>query len=140
MCLDKYLEMFRRTIITDSQGTITEISLRVSPLIRQIRALAKLLAIHPTGENLFPSSTSILTFRNYSYVKFKIIFHSADVNGAIPQGSEFLGYLYRQIIGVTQKDISFLLVFLLTECCGVYFRFISFKKNVRELVGITYFL
>lgn len=52
VCLDKYLEMFRRTVITGKQNSIAEIFLRTSPLIRQIRALAKLLAIHPTGKIL----------------------------------------------------------------------------------------
>lgn len=49
-------------------------------------------------------------------------FFVADFENEVPRGSEFLGYLYKQIIGVTQTNISILLVLILTDCCDIYFR------------------
>lgn len=46
----------------------------------------------------------------------------ADENTEILYGSEFLGYLYRQIIDVTEQDISVILIAILSDCCDVYFR------------------
>lgn len=48
--LDRYLETFRSAIIVDKEETICELYVRVSPLIKQVRILAKLLAIHPVGK------------------------------------------------------------------------------------------
>lgn len=47
---DKYLETFRRFIIFGDDRTLVELVLRVTPLIKQLRVLAKVLAIHPEGE------------------------------------------------------------------------------------------
>lgn len=47
---DKYLEMFHRFIIFGTDRTLVELVLRVSPLIKQLRVLAKVLAIHPDGK------------------------------------------------------------------------------------------
>lgn len=46
---DKYLETFRRFIIFGNDRTLVELVLRVTPLIKQLRVLAKVLAIHPDG-------------------------------------------------------------------------------------------
>lgn len=46
----------------------------------------------------------------------------SDENNEIIYGSEFLGYLYRQIIDVTQQEISIMLILILSDCCDVYFR------------------
>lgn len=46
----------------------------------------------------------------------------SDENTEILYGSEFLGYLYRQIIDVTEQDISVMLIAILSDCCDVYFR------------------
>lgn len=113
--------MFRRTVIMGKQNSIAEIFLRTSPLIRQIRALAKLLAIHPTGKIL--NNENAKSMHNEKTISKKIKTNNLkDISDEVPHGSEFLGYLYRQIIGITQKDLSFLFVFILTECCAVYFR------------------
>lgn len=102
------------------QNSIAEIFLRTSPLIRQIRALAKLLAIHPTGKIL--NNAKNINVKLVFFFSYKNTNHSKDISDEVPRGSEFLGYLYRQIIGITQKDLSFLFVFILTECCAVYFK------------------
>lgn len=47
---DKYLETFRRFIIFGNDRTLVDLVLRVTPLIKQLRVLAKVLAIHPDGE------------------------------------------------------------------------------------------
>lgn len=47
---DKYLETFRRFIIFGDDRTLVELVLRVTPLIKQLRVLAKVLAIHPDGK------------------------------------------------------------------------------------------
>lgn len=110
---DKYLETFRRIIIFGNDRTLVELVLRVTPLIKQLRVLAKVLAIHPEGK-CCTSTCVIKATHEFQFV--------ADNGKDIPRGSEFLGYLYRQIIGVTQTDVSALLVFVLTECCDIYFR------------------
>ncbi|XP_055309064.1 gamma-tubulin complex component 6-like isoform X1 [Sitodiplosis mosellana] len=94
--LDRYLETFRSAIIVDRNETICELLVRVSPLIKQVRILAKLLAVHPSDADRDLSS--------------------------LAYGSEFLGYLYNQITEVTQQDVYALLVFILSQCCAVYFR------------------
>lgn len=48
----------------------------------------------------------------------------SDADRDISYGSEFLGYLYNQITEVTQQDVFALLVFILSQCCDVYFRFV----------------
>lgn len=47
---DKYMETFRRFIIFGNDRTLVELVLRVTPLIKQLRVLAKVLAIHPDGK------------------------------------------------------------------------------------------
>ncbi|XP_031626701.1 gamma-tubulin complex component 6 [Contarinia nasturtii] len=91
--LDRYLETLRSAVIFEKEETICELLVRVSPLIKQVRILAKLLAVHPS-----------------------------DVGREISYGSDFLGYLYTQINDVTQQDVYALLVFILSQCCDVYFR------------------
>lgn len=48
--LDRYLETFKSAILIERDEAIGELSVRVSPLIKQIRMLAKLLAVHPDGK------------------------------------------------------------------------------------------
>lgn len=52
MCgsFDRYLEVFRRFVVFGNDTSIVELSLRMAPLIKQIRALAKVLGIHPDGK------------------------------------------------------------------------------------------
>lgn len=48
--LDKYLETFRSAVIVERDETICELLVRTTPLINQVRVLAKLLSVHPSGE------------------------------------------------------------------------------------------
>lgn len=41
-----------------------------------------------------------------------------------PRGSEFLSYLYREIAEISLNDMSMLLVYILQQCCRVYFRYV----------------
>lgn len=107
--------------------TICELSIRISPSIKQIQALAKLLTIHPNGEYLKFLPDSMHFIRNFDFILVLIFlvtcfFAFSDENNEILYGSEFLGYLYRQIIDVTQQEISIMLILILSDCCDVYFR------------------
>lgn len=61
---DKYLETFRRFIIFGNDRTLVELVLRVTPLMKQLRVLAKVLAIHPDGKccekTIFLKCTSLI--------------------------------------------------------------------------------
>lgn len=48
--LDKYLETFRRLVIFIEDRSISELLLRIRPMLKQIRILARILAIHPNGK------------------------------------------------------------------------------------------
>lgn len=51
MCnaFEKYLETFRRTVIFVADTSIIQLSLRLAPMVKQMRNLAKVLSIHPSG-------------------------------------------------------------------------------------------
>lgn len=39
-----------------------------------------------------------------------------------PQGSKFLGYLYRELTRLTERDYISLMLFILRRCCHVYLK------------------
>lgn len=40
-----------------------------------------------------------------------------------PMGSQFLGYIYHEIMRLTESDYITLLLYILKRCCHVYFRY-----------------
>lgn len=59
---------------------------------------------------------------SFCFVPFFFLTTFSDEGKGIPKGSKFLGYLYKLATNVVQKEISMLLVYVLTECCTMYFR------------------
>lgn len=41
----------------------------------------------------------------------------------LPIGSEFLGYLYKELMNVSRNDLSSFYTFILKSCCDVYFSY-----------------
>lgn len=100
MCdsIESFLMTFRKFVLSFDDTTILGYSHRISYMKKQLVALTKVLRIHPNVHAL----------------------------QKLPEGSEFLGFLYREIIGITQTDVSLFLVFILSNCCQVYFS--NFEK------------
>lgn len=95
--IESFLEKFRNLVLATNEPTILSLSSRLTNKMRQITTLARVLGVHP------------------------------DVNSTkcIPTGSEFLGFLYKEISQVTRKDISMLFVYILKQCCHIYFKIIQ---------------
>lgn len=102
----------------EKEETICELSVRVSPLVKQVRILAKLLAVHPNGMSIL----KYVQERCHGFNPTHLIRANLDAGRTISYGSEFLGYLYDEITDVVQPDVYALLVFILSQCCDVYFR------------------
>lgn len=85
-------------MLSFEDNTLLAYSHRIKHMKKQLVSLTKVLRIHPLGQAITK----------------------------LPDGSEFLGFLYREIIGITQTDISLFLVYILGNCCQVYFS--NFEK------------
>lgn len=95
--VDEYLVTFRQFVFSVQNESLLEFYKRMKKMMKQISNLSYTLAIHP-------------------YV---------DANIKPPMGSQFLGYLYREIMRVTERDFIMLLVFILRRCCHVYFKYLQ---------------
>lgn len=93
--VDKYLSVFRKFVWSYHDSTICQFKMRIQKLMNQIISLSKIFGVHPLSDG-----THIL-----------------------PIGSDFLTFLYENIIQVTQKDVSMLYMCLLRNCCDVYFKY-----------------
>lgn len=79
-------------------------------------------------QNYWPFIRMVCQFRNL-YKKITVqrigpiylLRFDLDAGRTISYGSEFLGYLYDEITDVIQPDVYALLVFILSQCCDVYF-------------------
>lgn len=98
--IENFLEKFRCLVLGTSDETILSLSSRLSNKMRQITTFARVLGLHP----------------DVRCKKF------------IPTGSEFLGFLYKEISQVTRKDISMLFVYILKQCCHIYY------KNIQKWI------
>lgn len=95
--VDEYLVTFRQFVFAVKNESLLEFYKRMKKMMKQISNLSYTLAIHP-------------------YV---------EANIKPPMGSQFLGYLYREIMRVTERDFIMLLVFILRRCCHVYFKYLQ---------------
>ncbi|XP_055845305.1 gamma-tubulin complex component 6 [Episyrphus balteatus] len=95
--VDEYLVTFRQFVFSVQNESLLEFYKRMKKMMKQISNLSYTLAIHPC----------------------------VDVNIKPPMGSQFLGYLYREIMRVTERDFIMLLVFILRRCCHVYFKYLQ---------------
>ncbi|KAM7350764.1 gamma-tubulin complex component 6 [Cochliomyia hominivorax] len=92
--IDEYLLTFRQFVFAKKDVHLMGFYKRMKKMMKQITNLSYTLAIHP----------------------------NVDANVIPPMGSQFLGYLYREIMRLTEKDYITLLVFILKRCCHVYFK------------------
>ncbi|XP_046801977.1 uncharacterized protein LOC111686170 [Lucilia cuprina] len=92
--IDEYLLTFRQFVFAKQDAHLMGFYKRMKKMMKQITNLSFTLAIHP----------------------------NVDANVKPPMGSQFLGYLYREIMRLTEKDYITLLVFILKRCCHVYFK------------------
>ncbi|XP_065363723.1 gamma-tubulin complex component 6 isoform X2 [Calliphora vicina] len=92
--IDEYLLTFRQFVFAKNDTHLMSFYKRMKKMMKQITNLSFTLAIHP----------------------------NVDANVKPPMGSQFLGYLYREIMRLTEKDYITLLVFILKRCCHVYFK------------------
>ncbi|XP_011176998.2 uncharacterized protein LOC105208704 [Zeugodacus cucurbitae] len=92
--IDEYLLTFRQYVFAQHDETLIAYYTRMRKIMRQISNLSFTLAIHT----------------------------DVDAHVALPMGSQFLGYLYREIVHTTEKDYIMLLVYILKSCCHVYFK------------------
>lgn len=92
--IDEYLLTFRQYVFAQHDETLIAYYGRMRKPMRQIINLSFTLAVHS----------------------------DADAHVAMPMGSQFLGYLYREIVHTTEKDYIMLLVYILKSCCHVYFK------------------
>ncbi|XP_036338926.1 LOW QUALITY PROTEIN: gamma-tubulin complex component 6 [Rhagoletis pomonella] len=92
--IDEYLLTFRQYVFAHHDDTLIAYYARMRKIMRQISNLSFTLAIHT----------------------------DVDSHVTLPMGSQFLGYLYREIVHTTEKDYIMLLVYILKSCCHVYFK------------------
>lgn len=92
MIFNQYVYMFDDTFIP-------QMLLRTSSMIQQIEILSHILRVHPKSTIPMDKALAVL-----------------------PRGSEFLNYLYRKFVAVTQTDLAMLLFTILKDCCTVYFK------------------
>ncbi|XP_075155215.1 gamma-tubulin complex component 6 [Haematobia irritans] len=92
--IDEYLLTFRQYVFARNDKHILGFYKRIKPMMKQIANLSQIMAIHP----------------------------NVDVNFKPPMGSQFLGYLYGEIMRTTESDFLSVLIFILKRCCHVYFK------------------
>ncbi|XP_011296440.2 uncharacterized protein LOC101895064 isoform X2 [Musca domestica] len=92
--IDEYLMTFRQFVFGHSDEHILGLHQRLKKVMKQIICLSYTLAIHP----------------------------KVDPSVKPPMGSQFLGYLYREIMRLTENDLISVLIYLLKKCCHVYFK------------------
>ncbi|XP_037880260.1 uncharacterized protein LOC119631811 [Glossina fuscipes] len=92
--IDEYLLTFRQYVFSKKDEHLMEFYKRMKRMMKQLINLSYTLAIHP----------------------------NVDINTKPPMGSKFLGYLYCEIMRLTEKDYITLLIFILKRCCHVYFK------------------
>ncbi|XP_054728198.1 gamma-tubulin complex component 6 isoform X2 [Anastrepha obliqua] len=90
----EYLLTFRQYVFAQQDDTLIGFYARMRKMMRQISNLSFTLAIHT----------------------------DVEAHVSLPMGSQFLGYLYREIVHTTEKDYIMLLVYILKSCCHVYFK------------------
>lgn len=93
--VDKYLAIFRKYVWSYHDSTICQFLMRIQKLMNQIISLSKIFGVHPLSDGMH----------------------------ILPIGSDFLTFLYENIIQVTQKNVSMLYMCLLRNCCDVYFKY-----------------
>lgn len=94
-----FLAVFNQFVHTFDDTFIAQMLLRMSPMIQQIEILAHILCVHP--QSTVPMAKAL---------------------AVLPRGSEFLNYLYRKFVAVTQTDVAMLLFTILKDCCTVYLK------------------
>ncbi|XP_061385996.1 uncharacterized protein LOC133320902 [Musca vetustissima] len=92
--IDEYLMTFRQFVFGYDDKHLVGFHQRIKKIMKQIICLSYTLAIHP----------------------------KVDPNVKPPMGSQFLGYLYREIMRLTENDLIAVLIYLLKKCCHVYFK------------------
>ncbi|XP_073830310.1 gamma-tubulin complex component 6 isoform X2 [Musca autumnalis] len=92
--IDEYLMTFRQFVFAYDDEHIVGYYQRINKMMKQINCLSYTLAIHP----------------------------KVDATVKPPMGSQFLGYLYREIMRLTENDLIAVLIYLLKKCCHVYFK------------------
>ncbi|XP_004520386.1 uncharacterized protein LOC101462439 [Ceratitis capitata] len=92
--IDEYLLTFRQYVFAKEDDTLIAYYARMRKIMRQISNLSFTLVIHT----------------------------DVAAHVTLPMGSQFLGYLYREIVHTTEKDYIMLLVYMLKSCCHVYFK------------------
>ncbi len=94
-----FLMAFNQFVYMFDDTFIAQMLLRMSSMIQQIEILSHILRVHPKSTIPMEKALAVL-----------------------PRGSEFLNYLYRKFVAVTQNDVAMLLFTILKECCTVYFK------------------
>lgn len=94
-----FLIVFNQFVYMFDDTFIAQMLLRMSSMIQQIEILSHILRVHPKSTVPMEKALAVL-----------------------PRGSEFLNYLYRKFVAVTQTDLAMLLFTILKDCCTVYFK------------------
>lgn len=81
-------------MILFNDKSIFQFSARIQSMSDQIISLSRILGSHP----------------------------DTSTDDKLPIGSDFLGYLYKEIIQLTKKDVLMLYISILSQCCHVYFK------------------
>lgn len=115
--IDEYLLTFRQYVFAQHDETLIAYYARMRKAMRQISNLCFTLAIHTDGIGLLLCCVILCL----------CFIFTVDAHVALPMGSQFLGYLYREIVHTTEKDYIMLLVYILKSCCHVYFKYDSKK-------------
>uniref|UniRef100_A0A1Q3G1X1 Putative gamma-tubulin ring complex protein n=1 Tax=Culex tarsalis TaxID=7177 RepID=A0A1Q3G1X1_CULTA len=92
-CVERILSCFRIVVHSYEGRSLLQLQHKVEPLKKQILALAKFCGIHPR--------------------------HETDCD--FPIGSVFLDHLYKELIHITDTDVSTFLLHILKHCCHAYF-------------------
>uniref|UniRef100_A0A1I8P730 Gamma-tubulin complex component 6 n=2 Tax=Stomoxys calcitrans TaxID=35570 RepID=A0A1I8P730_STOCA len=92
--IDEYLLTFRQYVFGKNDDHILGFYKRIKKMIKQLTSLSYTLAVHP----------------------------NVDDNFKPPMGSQFLGYLYKEIMRTTENDFLAILIFIMKRCCHVYFK------------------
>lgn len=91
--VETYLISFRKFVLSFDDQTVLSLQKRTVGLRNQITTLAKILDIHP----------------------------SSDGTKQLAQGSEFLVCLFKATVPITEPEVRTFLMFILKNCCQVYF-------------------
>lgn len=97
--VSSFLIVFNQFVYMFDDTFIGQMYLRMSFMVQQVEVLSHILQVHPKSPVAMDKALAIL-----------------------PRGSEFLNYLYRKFIAVTQTDLALLLFTILKDCCTVYFK------------------